>query len=161
MPVSNLLQDVVGIYGFPPPLSSVILMRYGLQPVPLQVGCLLTDHPKVSDGDTILVIRVGETSQNQQSRIGLSPMNPGGIARGITHDHGSIPQLTHSSKLLGNFKLPQFNGTSRQWKAWNKSLIRYLSIHQLDYVIEEGFLDLLPYSKDAFAANKLVYYILL
>jgi hypothetical protein len=27
-------------------------------------------------------------------------------------------------------------------------------------VIEEGFLDLLPHSEDAFAANKLVYYIL-
>ncbi len=54
----------------------------------------------------------------------------------------------------------KFDGTARQWKAWNKSFIRYLSIHQLDYVIEDDFLDLLPHSQDAFAANKLVYYIL-
>jgi hypothetical protein len=38
--------------------------------------------------------------------------------------------------------------------------VRFLSIHQLDQVIDEGFLDLLPLSPQDFASNKMVYYLL-
>jgi hypothetical protein len=65
-----------------------------------------------------------------------------------------------SSKMLGNFKLPKFDGNSRYWKTWDKTFIRFLSIHQLDFVIEESFLDVLPLSPSDFGANKMVYYIL-
>jgi hypothetical protein len=68
--------------------------------------------------------------------------------------------LSNWSKILGNFKLPKFDGTSRYWKTWDKTFIRFLSIHQLDYVVEENFLDVLPLSPSNFAANKMVYYIL-
>ena len=89
-----------------------------------------------------------------------TPTHFGGGSPGLIAANRMVPQLPQGSKLLGNFRLTKFNGTSRQWTAWNKSFTRYLSIHQLDYVIEDGFLDLLPYSQDAFAANKLVYYII-
>ncbi len=63
------------------------------------------------------------------------------------------------SKMLGNFKLPKFDGNSRYWKTWDKTFIRFLSIHQLDFVVEESFLDVLPLSPSDFGANKMVYYI--
>jgi hypothetical protein len=65
-----------------------------------------------------------------------------------------------SSKFLGNFKLPKFDGTARHWKVWDKNFVRFLSIHQLDHVIAETFLDMLPLTPQAFQANKMVYYIL-
>ncbi len=71
-----------------------------------------------------------------------------------------VPPLPQSPKFLSNFKLSKFDGSARNWKAWNKSFTRYLAIHQLDYVLELEFLELLPHSRDAFTANKMVYYIL-
>jgi len=65
-----------------------------------------------------------------------------------------------SSKILANFKLPTFDGLSRNWKSWNKTFIRFLSIHQLDHVIEETFLSILPLTPRDFAGNKMVYYLL-
>jgi hypothetical protein len=160
MPVTQLLQDVSGIFGFHPPLSSVIMMLYGLHPTILRIGFRLSDPPIVSAGATVIVLQMGGQTYSQPTHTGPQQIGDGGGRHGMVADSRSVPQLPQGSKLLANFKLPQFNGTSRQWKAWNKSFTRYLSIHQLDYVIEEGFLDLLPYSKDAFSANKLVYYIL-
>jgi hypothetical protein len=75
----------------------------------------------------------------------------------------AIPDLqadNFSSKLLANFKLPTFDGISRNWKPWNKTFIRFLAIHQLDGVIEETFVSILPLTPRAFAANKMVYYLL-
>jgi hypothetical protein len=73
------------------------------------------------------------------------------------------PQLAHYSvgpKFLGNFKLTKFDGQARNWKQWDKSFVRYLSIHQLDHVIEEAFLFVLPLSTQDFHSNKMVYYLL-
>jgi hypothetical protein len=61
---------------------------------------------------------------------------------------------------LGNFKLPKFDGNARHWKTWDKTFVRFLSIHQLDFVLDEAFLAILPFSPQDFGANKMVYYIL-
>ncbi len=62
------------------------------------------------------------------------------------------------SKLLGTFKLPKFDGTPRAWKQWDRDFIRFLGLHQLEHVLLEGFLLLLPHP-DAVAANKIVYFL--
>jgi hypothetical protein len=64
-----------------------------------------------------------------------------------------------SSKLLAAFKLPKFDGSPRHWKAWDRSLQRFLGLHQLDYVLQEDFLSLLPHP-DAANANKIVYFLI-
>jgi hypothetical protein len=93
---------------------------------------------------------------------------------GQTTHHGSqfaalptmqIPQPSTTGfpggpKFLANFKLPKFDGATRSWKSWDKSFVRFLSIHQLDHVIEETFLDVLPLSPQSFNANKMVYYLM-
>jgi hypothetical protein len=50
-----------------------------------------------------------------------------------------------SSKLLGSFN----------WKTWDRSLQRFLGLHQLDHVLLESFVSLLPHP-DAVNANKVV-----
>ncbi len=66
---------------------------------------------------------------------------------------------TASERLRSTFKCPKILGEVRHWKSWNQGFVRFLSINQLDYVIEEDFLKAaltLEQQKD----NKLVYYIL-
>ena len=47
-----------------------------------------------------------------------------------------------SDKLRATFKCPKFLGEVRYWKTWNQGFVRFLSINELDYVIDEGFLAL-------------------
>ena len=63
-------------------------------------------------------------------------------------------------KIRQTFKCAKFNGNARDWKSWNKNLMRYLSIWDLDYVLDPDFLDELPLSATKRRDNKLVYYIL-
>jgi hypothetical protein len=64
-----------------------------------------------------------------------------------------------SDKLRSTFKCPKFLGEARYWKTWNQGFVRFLSIHKLDHVIDEGFLtvSLTTQQNDE---NKLVYYLL-
>jgi hypothetical protein len=121
-------------------------MLFGMNPSALRIDGKLSDPPPVTNGATVLVYHVGNRAPDRQA----------------FETRGNIPQLPAlqmNSKFLGNFKLPKFDG-SAQWKGWNKAFTRYLSIHQLDYVLEDEFLNLLPLSQEAFSANKLVYYII-
>ncbi len=71
-----------------------------------------------------------------------------------------IPANLLSSKLLGTFKLPKFDGAARSWKTWDKSFQRFLSLHQLDHVLEEDFFSSIwevPGAKDA---NKVVFFLI-
>jgi hypothetical protein len=63
-------------------------------------------------------------------------------------------------KIRQSFKCTKFNGNAREWKTWNKSLMRFLSIWELDYVLDPNFLDVLPLNEMQRRDNKLVYYII-
>ena len=150
MAVETLIADAAGEYGLID--RDTVLFLFGVNPRRLVRGKVLSDSPVVGPGDTVLVMviagefpratpsmggRVGSSFQHEQTHVMAFPNSGGG------------------SKLLGNFKLPKFDGTARHWKNWDKSLVRFLSIHQLDQVLAETFLDSLPLSPQDFAANKL------
>jgi hypothetical protein len=59
MTVERLTQDSAEIFDLPPPVTSIILMLFGLQPSTLGFNGRLSDPPCVTDGATILVFRVG------------------------------------------------------------------------------------------------------
>jgi hypothetical protein len=63
-------------------------------------------------------------------------------------------------KLKQTFKCPKFSGQPKDWKQWNKGLQRYLSIWELDHVLDPDFFDNLPLTADKIRDNKLVYYII-
>jgi hypothetical protein len=148
MAVLTLIRDAAQIYGLV--ALDVILVLFGMLPRSLVRGKLLADPPQVNPGATILVFNVPNS--------GFFPAGQPPETAGHMHLHPDIPLTT--PKFLGNFKLPKFDGTARHWKAWDKTFVRFLSIHQLDHVIAESFLDMLPLTPQAFHANKMVYYIL-
>jgi hypothetical protein len=63
-------------------------------------------------------------------------------------------------KIRQTFKCPKFVGQAKDWKAWNKGLMRFLAIWDLDYVLGPEFMETLPLSKAQFRDNKLVYYLI-
>ncbi len=83
---------------------------------------------------------------------------------GFVRQH-SAPSVSSSNsgaahdKLRSGFRCPKFLGEARNWKVWNKGFIRFLSIQNLDHVIEETFMDE-PLTIPLQEENKLVYYII-
>ena len=63
-------------------------------------------------------------------------------------------------KIRQNFKCPKFSGQARDWKIWDKGFWRYLSIWELEYVLDPSFFDVVPLNVDKKRDNKLVYYII-
>ena len=76
----------------------------------------------------------------------------------------SVPAVTGISKsqdkIKQNFKCPKFSGNTKDWKIWNKGFIRYLSIWDLEHVLDPSFFDEFPLSDQKVNDNKLVFYIL-
>ena len=73
--------------------------------------------------------------------------------------HLGVTRSSTTDKLRSTFKCPKFLGEVRGWKVWNQGFVRFLSINNLDHVIEEGFLTR-AMTLDLQADNKLVYYII-
>jgi hypothetical protein len=78
------------------------------------------------------------------------------------YDKIASPSLESKSydKIRQNFKCPKFTGQARDWKIWDKGFWRYLSIWELEYVLDPSFFDVIPLSADRKRDNKLVYYIM-
>jgi hypothetical protein len=63
-------------------------------------------------------------------------------------------------KIKQSFKCPRFSGNAKDWKLWHKGFLRFLSIWDLDYVVDPSFFDELPLSVQKVHDNKMVYFIL-
>jgi hypothetical protein len=63
-------------------------------------------------------------------------------------------------KIRQSFKCPRFSGQAREWKAWDKGFLRYLSIWELDYVLDPAFFDVMPLNPNQRRDNKLVYFVI-
>jgi hypothetical protein len=74
---------------------------------------------------------------------------------------GSVDRTPKSQdKIKQTFKCPRFSGNAKDWKTWNKGFTRYLSIWDLEHVLDPGFFDASPMSAQYVNDNKLVYFIL-
>jgi hypothetical protein len=80
-------------------------------------------------------------------------------AGNLPRPNAGIARATPSDKLRSTFKCPKFLGEVRHWKVWNQGFVRFLSINQLDHVLEENFLQV-GLTLDRQEENKLVFYIL-
>ena len=74
-------------------------------------------------------------------------------------ESGSPGSRAHD-KIKQSFKCPRFSGQSKDWKLWNKGFLRYLSIWDLDYVVDPNFFVDTPIPESKIRDNKLVFYIL-
>jgi len=76
----------------------------------------------------------------------------------LTFDNGASSRSY--DKIRQSFKCPRFSGQTKEWKVWNKGFMRYLSIWELEYVLQPDFLDVLPLTPEQLRDNKMVYYII-
>jgi hypothetical protein len=63
-------------------------------------------------------------------------------------------------KIRQSFKCPRFTGQCKEWKQWNKGFMRYLSIWELEHVLDCDFLDEMPLTPVKKRDNKMVYFII-
>jgi hypothetical protein len=141
MLVEQLATEAAGVYNLN--AIDLILMLFGMNPQTLPRQNRLSDPPRVGPGATVLVFCIAGHARRMGGHLHPTP------AYARYPDGGNNVSLIQTpsylgSKILGNFKLPKFDGNARYWKMWDKNFIRFLSIHQLDFVIEGSFLDLLP-----------------
>ncbi len=156
MSVTQLVEEAAHLFQLIP--GELVLMLFGLIPHTLIRGNRISDPPRVGPGSMVLIFRIAGGAR-------MTGGNPAGQPHqsAPTDDANSQPSFSVNSlgsKILSTFKLPKFDGNARQWKTWDKTFVRYLSVHQLDFVLEESFLAILPLSTRDFGANKMVYYIL-
>jgi hypothetical protein len=141
-----------------------------LQPnVPLTDQGFLFEVPIV-EGDTIEIQldlrgnrRKPISHHRPQPRKSLSPDSRGGRApRTERHEANDKSGLDSKSydRIRQNFKCPKFSGKVKDWKSWDQGLKRYLSIWELDHVLDPDFFSILPLDQYQSRDNKLVYYIL-
>jgi hypothetical protein len=155
MRVSHLQDDAAAIYGLT--ARDLVLVLFGMNPHTLPPLGRISDPPPVTPGSTVLIFNIAGLSTGAPY-----PFRPIPTGQPPVPLQGLVPppNLNVSSKLLANFRLAKFDGATRNWKQWDKSFVRFLSIHQLDQVIEENFLSILPLSPQDFLSNKMVYYLL-
>jgi hypothetical protein len=146
----HILQDEGVLGNVPILVGAIIEIRYG--PAHQHVGVPPPSRPP----------RNGPSSPPEQRRI-MSMLDPDLGTEFKELQKGSPNSLDSKSydKIRQNFKCPRFSGQAREWKQkWNKGLMRYLSIWDMDYVLDPSFFDEVPLSADKKRDNKLVYYIL-
>ena len=119
MAVAQLMQDAARIFRLPPPISSIVLMLFGLNPSTLRADGMLSDPPRVRDGATVLVFRIGAPDFNGQQPRGGTPVRMGGGNPGSSGEHQMVPALPQNPKFLGNFKLSKFDGAARQYLSYH------------------------------------------
>ena len=107
----------------------------------------------------------GESHSLTSSRAPSQPGNNGGAIYDASHDETTRSALPRQGggydKIKQAFKCPRFSGQQKDWKQWNKGFIRYLSIWDLEHVIDPDFVAVgypLPPNKQQ--DNKMVYLIL-
>jgi hypothetical protein len=99
-----------------------------------------------------------EIKRNQNHYPAEDKISNSGSVNGEDRESSATPR-SHD-KIKQNFKCPRFTGQTKDWKLWDKGFQRYLSIWDLDYVLNPDFFDEVPFPQSKIRDNKLVYYIL-
>jgi hypothetical protein len=178
MPVSLLLQAGSSLLARSHrviDLECVSLLHHGI--VMDAVNGYLSDYSVLSDDVVTVQITVprgglvsdqntnrNERTQGRQASKPQPTVEPNDQAhhRRDTKDdidEGGMDNRSYE-KLKQTFKCPKFTGSSKDWKTWNKGFQRYLSIWELDHVLDPDFFSELPLSRGKVRDNKLVYYLL-
>jgi hypothetical protein len=97
------------------------------------------------------------SNQNRDMGRGAQTPKTSDSTYGVTRD---TPSSRTHDKIKQSFKCPRFSGNPKDWKLWNKGFQRFLSIWDLEYVLDPDFFDEVPFPQSKIKDNKLVFYIL-
>jgi hypothetical protein len=135
MPVSLLMTETARIFLLD--LNTGVLMLFSATPAILNRRALTLQRPPwVGPNSTLFVFVVVSVAGD---RFAHPPAVSG---KRFLSEVVAVPRM--HSKLLGTFKLPKFDGTLKNWKQWDRDFVRFLRLHQLEHVLLESFLLILP-----------------
>ncbi len=150
---------IVVVYPAKPPISGEIPSNPVVPCGPLSHGAGSSHgyRTRVDAGESHPVF-MGQDYEHIPRADGLKPA-PDGDA---LYDNVVANSLDSKSydKIRQNFKCPKFSGQARDWKIWDKGFWRYLSIWELEYVLDPSFFDEVPLTANKKRDKKLVYYII-
>jgi hypothetical protein len=109
MPVVQLIGEAAALFHLH--ASDVLLLLFGIHPRTIPRENRLSDPPRVENGATVMVFTI---IQPRQQGGYLPPAQPAALGNQFLLAPGpGTGMFNAGSKMLGNFKLPKFDGTSR------------------------------------------------
>ncbi len=143
MPIADLIVDAGHIFGLDP--AGISLVLFSASPVTLRRETTISGPPLVAPNSSVMGFSFPPQPVSVNPVLGYGPRTPpiqtiGGHS-GFTYAAPPTSPFV-SSKLLSTFKLPKFDGASKNWKTWDRAFQRFLGLHQLDHVLEDDFLAL-------------------
>ena len=159
MAISDLIVDAGQIFGLDP--SGITLVLFSTVPEVLQKESTIQGPPFVAPNSSVMVFSLSHQPLATPHRYGpRTPQTQVEVGHGAYHYTAPPVGPYVNSKLLSTFKLPKFDGVSKNWKTWDRAFQRFLGLHQLDHVLESGFLSTVWNVPGAKEANKMVYFLL-
>ena len=155
----------LGVLGDVPILpGAIIMVRYPIKP-PISGESPGTPSTKLGisfSGENQSVNHAESRVDQMQSQQPFPSRSPPARDGDDLYDTVAFQSLDPRSydKIRQNFKCPKFSGQARDWKIWDKGFWRYLSIWELEYVLDPSFFDVIPLTPDKRRDNKLVYFII-
>ncbi len=126
--------------------------------VTLPRGGLVLD--RIVPGNTGPRSRLRQTSKPQPTLDPtIPPQGSSWVEERTNKEEGGMDSRSYD-KIKQTFKCSKFSGQPNDGKPWNKGFQRYLSIWELDHVLDLDFFNEIPLSKWKIRDNKLVYYII-
>jgi hypothetical protein len=128
--VSQLAVEAAGVFSLDP--NAVVLMLFSTALVTLDRKRTLVGPPRVNPNATVIVFVVmGIPVVRSPIPADRSPYTARG-GDNFAPGTREVPRM--HSKLLGTFKLPKFDRTPKAWKQWDRDVVRFLGLHQLEHV---------------------------
>ncbi len=130
MPISILIEEAGNIFGLDP--AEISLVLFSASPVTLRRESIISGPPLVAPNSSVMIFSHCPPPVPYRPHYGHQTPPPqvmvahGGFA-------SAAPPVSPfiSSKLLSSFKLPKFDGVSKNWKTWDRSFQRFLGLHSL------------------------------
>jgi hypothetical protein len=128
------------MFGLDP--TCITLVLFSVTPVSLRRDSTVSGPPMVVAESSVMVFSLPSPPPQGAQQFGPRTPPPPGMVR---HGHLGINAPSGapfmSPKLLASFKLPKFDGVSKNWKMWDRAFQRFLGLHNLDHVLEDNFLN--------------------
>jgi hypothetical protein len=140
MSIAELMNDAGSIFGLDLADISLLLFTPVFQ-FPLRRDSTISVPPLVAPDSSVMVFH-HQRPPIDPVPLSFRPFTPqyhGAVDHGnYTHTLPPAAPSLVSSKLLATFKLPKFDGVSKNRKTWDRAFQRFLGMHQLDHVLEHA-----------------------
>jgi hypothetical protein len=129
MSIAELNDDAGRVFGLDP--AGISLLLFTMPPASLRRDLTISGPTLVAPDASVMVFSHQAPPMDQAAhRFGPhTPSYPGAVGHG-NYTYTLPPAAPPvNSKLLATFKLPKFDGVSKNWKTWDRAFQRFLGMH--------------------------------